>query len=198
MYLITTNGTQNVLFLLEDATGNPITGKVDANFSKFISKNGNATFSAMTVTITEVNNGYYQFTLSSSHTDTVGILTIYFTCAGAKQVNLQFGVEPISGSVAVPSATTFPRYRHTTRSDFRSGLKQASGDLLGVYWPDSEWNTIINEALLTFGALSGHWKEEIFINTALDKRLYDIFVDTTPTVSVMPTLTYQTILDWLN
>ena len=92
MYPIKRSTAQDLLFFLHDTSGLPVTGKVDGDFSKFISKNGGA-FGAMTVTVTERQAGWYHVQLSASHTDTLGILSIYLTCGGAMQVNLQFRVE---------------------------------------------------------------------------------------------------------
>ena len=77
------------------------------SFTKRISKNG-AAFGAMTVTIVGRENGWYTCALTGSHTDTLGILSITFTNAGAKQVNLQFRVEAtlIDVNVAAISNST--------------------------------------------------------------------------------------------
>jgi hypothetical protein len=72
--------------------GDAVTGLTDGSFTKRISKNG-AAFGAMTVTISEMENGWYSIPLSASHSDTLGLLTVVFTNAGAKQVNLQWRVE---------------------------------------------------------------------------------------------------------
>lgn len=68
-----------------------MTGKVDGDWTKRISKNGGA-FAAMTVTITEMENGWYSFPLSTSHSDTLGILSLSFSATGVKRVNLQYRV----------------------------------------------------------------------------------------------------------
>lgn len=91
MYGLKQSTALDVLFFLHDASGDAVTGKVDGDFSKNISKNAGA-FSAMTVTITERAGGWYLLPLSAAHTDTLGILTIYLTVTGGKQVNLQFRV----------------------------------------------------------------------------------------------------------
>ena len=74
-----------------DGAGDPVLGLVDGDFTKRIRKAAGA-FAAMTVTITELELGWYSMTLSASHTDTLGILTIVLTATGMKQVNLQFRV----------------------------------------------------------------------------------------------------------
>jgi hypothetical protein len=81
----------DVLFMAIDSNGDPVTGKVDGNWTKSISKNA-AAFSSMTVTITERAGGWYHMQLSTSHTDTLGFLSIYLTASGVKQVNLQYRV----------------------------------------------------------------------------------------------------------
>ena len=80
-----------ITFFAHDANGDAVTGLVDGDFTKRISKNGGA-FGAMTVTITERENGWYAFALSASHSDTNGILSITFTASTIKQVNLQFRI----------------------------------------------------------------------------------------------------------
>jgi len=91
MYPLKSSTGIDVLFFAHDANGDPVTGKVDGDWTKNISKTG-AAFAAMTVTITERAGGFYLLPLSSVHTNTQGIMTIYLTAAGVKQVNLQFRV----------------------------------------------------------------------------------------------------------
>jgi hypothetical protein len=81
-----------VPFFVHDASGDAVTGLSDGSFTKRISKNG-AAFGAMTVTITEMENGWYSIPLSTAHSNTLGLLSITFTNAGAKQVNLQWRVQ---------------------------------------------------------------------------------------------------------
>jgi hypothetical protein len=87
-----------------DSNGDPVTGKVDGNWTKRISKNGGA-FAAMTVTITEMENGLYSVPLSTAHTDTAGILTVTLSATGVKQVNLQFRVFSATTDDLVRSVT---------------------------------------------------------------------------------------------
>ncbi len=61
-----------------DSTGTAVTGKVDGDWTKRIKKSGGS-FGAMTVTVTETENGWYKATLSTSHTDTLGALAVYFS-----------------------------------------------------------------------------------------------------------------------
>lgn len=92
MYPIKQSTTVTIPFFLHDTSGNPVTGKVTGDFTKFIKKGGGA-FASLTATVTEAQGGWYDLALTTSHTDTLGILTIYMTCSGAMQVNLQFRVE---------------------------------------------------------------------------------------------------------
>jgi len=91
-----------VPFFVHDANGDAVLSLTDGSFTKRISKNG-AAFGAMTVTITELENGWYSIPLSTAHSDTLGLLSILFTNAGAKQVNLQGRV-----SVRIPDDLAYP------------------------------------------------------------------------------------------
>lgn len=92
MYPIKQSATITVPFFAHDAAGSAVIGIADGSFTKRISKNG-AAFNAMTVTMTELENGWYSIPLSILHSDTLGVLSITFTSGAAKQVNLQFRVE---------------------------------------------------------------------------------------------------------
>lgn len=91
-------------------------------------------------------------------------------------------------------------YSHTAILGFRSQLKEISGDLLGVFWTDSEWNSILEEALYTFGAISNFFKSDIQVHTEEGKRVYDLFTDTDAVElpQIQPSLTYGDVLAWLN
>lgn len=105
MYPIKQSTAITVPFFVHDASGDAVTGLTDGSFTKRISKNG-AAFGAMTVTISEMENGWYSIPLSTSHSDTLGILSITFTNAGAKQVNLQWRVEARTlDDLAFPTST---------------------------------------------------------------------------------------------
>lgn len=107
MYYLKQSNAITVLFFAHDVAGDAVLLLTDGSFTKRISKNG-AAFGAMTVTIVERENGWYTCALTGSHTDTLGILSITFTNAGAKQVNLQFRVEAtlIDVNVAAISNST--------------------------------------------------------------------------------------------
>lgn len=74
-----------------DSSGNPVTGKVTGDWTKRISKDAGA-FAAMTVTITEMENGWYSVPISTAHSDTLGILSMTFNASGVMQVNMQYRV----------------------------------------------------------------------------------------------------------
>lgn len=105
MYVLKQSTALTVPFFVHDAAGDAVTGLTNASFTKRISKNGGA-FAAMTVTITEMENGFYSIPLSAAHSDTNGLLTVVFTNAGAKQVNLQWRVETrILDDLAFPTTS---------------------------------------------------------------------------------------------
>lgn len=106
MYEIEQSTSLVVPFFCHDENGDGVGSLLDGGFTKRISKNGGA-FGAMTVTITELENGWYYITLSTSHSDTLGILTIVFTHASCKQVNLQWRVvEKVVGNTLFDGITS--------------------------------------------------------------------------------------------
>jgi len=102
MYPIKQSTSLADTFFAFDSNGDPVTGIIDGSWTKRISKNGGA-FAAMTVIITEMENGWYAFTISSSDSDTLGILSLRFSATGAKQVNLKYRVH-----VRIPDDLAFP------------------------------------------------------------------------------------------
>jgi len=92
MYPVKLSTALTVPFFAHDANGDGVTGLVDGGFTKRISKGGGA-FAAMTVTITEMENGWYSLPLGTGHTDTLGILTVSLAHASMKRVNLQWRVD---------------------------------------------------------------------------------------------------------
>jgi len=94
MNLLRQSAARTIPIFCHDENGDAVTGLTDGGFTKRISKNGGS-FAAMTVTIAEMENGWYSLPLSTSHTDTLGFLTITLINAGCKQVNLQFRVFPV-------------------------------------------------------------------------------------------------------
>lgn len=91
MYPLKQSTSVSLPFFAHDSAGDAVTGLTDGSFTKRLSK-GSGAFSAMTATITELENGWYLLPLSTLHTDTLGILSITLTNAGCKQVNLQFRI----------------------------------------------------------------------------------------------------------
>lgn len=91
MYPIKQSTAITVPIFAHDAAGDGVTGLVDGGFTKRISKNGGA-FAAMTVTVTELENGWYSVPLSTAHTDTLGLLSVSLSHASCKRINLQFRV----------------------------------------------------------------------------------------------------------
>jgi hypothetical protein len=111
-----------IAFVALDSSGNPVTGKVDGDFTKRISKNGGA-FGAMTVTITEMENGWYSMTLSAAHTDTLGVLSINLSAAGIVPSRLQYRVH---------SAITDDQQRILDRIDYQRGQHTVAGQTFYV------------------------------------------------------------------
>ena len=92
MYPIKQSASLTIAMFASDTNGNGVTGLVDGGFTKRISKGGGA-YGAMTVTITEMENGWYSFPLSASHSDTLGVLSLSFSHALCQRINLQYRVE---------------------------------------------------------------------------------------------------------
>jgi hypothetical protein len=91
MYPVKQSTTLTVPFFAHDANGDGVTGIGDGSYTKRISKNGGA-FAAMTVTITEMENGWYSLPIGTGHSDTLGVLSISISSGSCKRVNLQFRV----------------------------------------------------------------------------------------------------------
>jgi len=91
MYALQQSTALTVPFFAFDASGDPVTGKVTGDWTKRISKASGA-FGAMTVTVTEKEGGWYDLVMDTGHTDTLGLLSVYLTATGVKQVNLQWMV----------------------------------------------------------------------------------------------------------
>lgn len=89
-------------------------------------------------------------------------------------------------------------YEHTTRVEFRSIVQKKLGEE-GIHWTENELNLSIDEALLTFGAISGFWKNEVFLHTEENTILYDLFsfVDIGENY-IYPSIKYRDIINWLN
>lgn len=92
------------------------------------------------------------------------------------------------------------QYKHTTLLQLRNALIKAldSDPTVVNFWTIPELTITIQEALLTFGALSGFWKKQVLINTEEAKRVYDIFTDYENLDNISPSITYGDIINWLN
>lgn len=90
-------------------------------------------------------------------------------------------------------------YEHTTRAEFKAIIRHKIKED-GVFWSDTELEISINEALLTFGALSGFWKDRVNILTQENKIRYNLFTDSTlETVELVnPSIPYGQIVKWIN
>lgn len=89
-------------------------------------------------------------------------------------------------------------YQHTTREDLRIKIQQKLGEE-GVHWTVDEINSCIEEALLSFGALSSFWKKIVFVETEENKITYDLFIDADIGLeNIRPSITYQKLFNWLN
>jgi hypothetical protein len=92
-----------------------------------------------------------------------------------------------------------PKFKHTTRAEFKFQFFEKVGDSSRSFWTDSEANVLLNEALYTFGAISQSWKNQIEIKTEVSKSFYDISTDLFANQELTAyTLTYQFILDAIN
>jgi hypothetical protein len=95
-------------FYAKDEDGNGVTGLVDGDFTKRIRKAGNA-FAAMTVTITELENGWYSLPISAAHSDTAGFLAVSLSASGIRRVNLLYRVMArLTDDVAYTDPTGIP------------------------------------------------------------------------------------------
>lgn len=125
MYPVKQSTTLTIPVFVHDAAGDAVTGLVDGGFTKRISKNGGA-FAAMTVTITEMENGWYSVPFSASHTDTLGVMSVTLTHASSKQVNLQLRVH-----ARLPDDLAYP----TTSG---RSIDVTAGGTVGIDWANIE------------------------------------------------------------
>lgn len=130
MYPVKQSTALTVPIFVHDSNGDAVTGMADGDFTKRISKNGGA-FAGMTVTITEMENGWYSVPLSTSHTDTLGVLSLTFTesgspTLGAKQVNIQLRVH-----ARLPDDLAYPA------TSGRS-IDVTTGGAVGIDWSNVE------------------------------------------------------------
>lgn len=92
-----------------------------------------------------------------------------------------------------------PSFQHTKRLDFRNLLSKKLGDESNSFRSEAELNGIINESLLTFGAIAQSWKDQVELILDSSKQFYDLTTDLFIGQNLLAfTLTYQFILDRLN
>lgn len=105
MYDLKQSTALTIQFFAHDANGDGVTAIADGSWTKRISKNGGA-FAAMTVTISELENGWYSLPLSTAHTDTLGVLAVSLSATGIKRVNLVWRVVArVSDDLAFPNTS---------------------------------------------------------------------------------------------
>lgn len=105
MYGVKQNTAITIPIFCHDADGDAVTSLSDGDFTKRISK-GSGSFAALSVTLTEMEGGWYSLPLTATETNTAGILTIYLIHASIKQVNLQFRVTArITDDLAWPTVS---------------------------------------------------------------------------------------------
>jgi hypothetical protein len=148
--------SRDLQFYAQDASGIAVTGKVNGDWTKRISKNG-AAYGAMTVTITEMENGHYSYTADTGHTDTLGLLALTFKATGVIQVNQYFPVEvERPGNVAAIGANVITAASLAT---------DAGAELADAIWDE---------------ALSGHTTAG-----SAGKQLQDIATGSAPTAAAI-------------
>jgi hypothetical protein len=93
-------------FFAHDVNGDAVVGKVTGDWTKLSRKQGGTTFGVLSVTVTEISNGWYRYTLAAGDVDTLGELDIIFTATGVKQVNLKYHVSArLADDLAYPATT---------------------------------------------------------------------------------------------
>lgn len=90
------------------------------------------------------------------------------------------------------------KYNHTNLLEFRQEIANALGDPEMVFWNSTEIDLLIEQALLTFGAISGFWKDKFLLTCVDNQQIYDIFTDVTDTTKLAPSFTYQKVIDWIS
>lgn len=92
-----------------------------------------------------------------------------------------------------------PKFNHTSRSNLKEQFFNRIGDNSRSFWTDDEINKLIDEALLTFGAIAQSWKEEVEIKINEDQTFYDITSNLFANQDLLSfNLDYQWLLDRLN
>lgn len=127
--MVIENGTTpKIVFLLVD-DGDGYTASTGKAPSAQISKNGGA-FAAITDTITEIGNGWYEFDLTATETNTDGPIILRVTEASSLEWREKYEVK---SSDAMP-AEYFNRIAdHVLRRAFASARASSYGDTIATY-----------------------------------------------------------------
>ena len=214
MITLKQNTARTAVFFAHDVNGDGVTGIADGSWTKRISKNGGA-FAAMTVTITEMENGWYSFPLSTTHTDTLGFLALSFSSASSKRVNMLFSVSArllddlcfptVSGQGLIVNATGNADANveywsgETVLPLDASGRVQAISDLItdavlenlsgGFHTADSGTTTTLTDAEL-IETSTDYWKGALIVfktgTLARVARLVTAFNPATDTLTFAP------------
>ena len=95
MKLINKDTNFNLMVFLTDSLDR-VLGKTGASLTINLSKDGGV-FEVITPTITERGFGWYNILLTTTHTDTLGVLSLHIEAAGADPTDLSLQViEPIA------------------------------------------------------------------------------------------------------
>ena len=68
-------------------------------------------------------------------------------------------------------------YAQVTQADLASEILQSLNDPGAVYWSTAEINAAINEALLTWGAMTSYWRDRGVFPTVAATPIYDLSVE---------------------
>lgn len=91
------------------------------------------------------------------------------------------------------------KFSHTTRLEFRTLLSKKLGDTSNTYRSVLELDGIINESLLTFGAIGHVWRDKVSLTLNSSKQFYDITSDLLINQELLEfSLTYQFLLNSIN
>jgi hypothetical protein len=94
-------------------------------------------------------------------------------------------------------------YNYLLKTDFNNLIANRLGDINKTYWTNDEIDLYINEALLTFGAISQFWRDNVFVPIVIDKNYYNLYTDAQQNpVDFRPKIglnfTNQNIIDFIN
>jgi hypothetical protein len=85
------------------------------------------------------------------------------------------------------------------KSDLNDLIAGKLGDEGKVYWTKDEIDLYIRETECTFGFISQFWKRRLFLDTVVDKNLYDLYTDLLPiSQGYIVKDTYDDILKLIN